>query len=114
MITVTIALFERLLYPDGGRDSVSGTGKHNHEPVAEVLPLASARRLDRPAQQPEVLAAQLLGNLFANLRQQCRGTDQVCEQNRHGLSSHRPPPRVEPSVPQPEPIPPAMTIEDDR
>ena len=66
-----VAAGERLLDRDGAGGSPGGAVGHDHEPVAEVLDLPAAGPGDGVAKDPEVLAAKLLGSLFAHARQQC-------------------------------------------
>ena len=66
-----VAGVERLLDLDGAGGSLGGAVGHDHEPVTEVLDLPAAGPGDGVPKDPEVLAAKLLGPLFAHARQQC-------------------------------------------
>src|SRR5271165_5864049 len=60
LLCAAIARLEGLLHCDRARYRLGGAREHHHEPVAQILDLPSARALERPTKQCEVLLAQLL------------------------------------------------------
>jgi len=73
------------LHRDCAADRGRSAAEDHHQPVTEVLDLATADLVDRLAQEGEVLAAELVRRDRPELRRQSRRTDEVREEHGHGL-----------------------------
>ena len=85
LVGLAITTLDALLHLDGGAHGRRGAGEDHHQPVAYVLDLAAAGRLDGAAQDREVVAPQALRGARADTRGESGRPHEVREQDRAGL-----------------------------